>query len=34
VDFQVDNSRSERDIKEIRVKLTYTVTIRKADETL
>lgn len=34
LDFLVDNSRSERDIKEIRCSLTYTVTVRKADEML
>ena len=34
MDFLVDNSRSERDIKEIRCSLTYTVTVRKGEETL
>ena len=34
LDFFVDSTRSERDIKEIRAKLKYTVTVRKADETL
>jgi ribosomal protein L31E len=34
LDFLIDNSLSERDIKEIRAKLRYTVTVRKADELL
>lgn len=34
VDFLVDNSRSSRDIKEIRCKLTYTITVRKAEKIL
>lgn len=34
LDFLVDSTRSERDIKEIRARLKYTVTVRKADETL
>lgn len=34
LDFQVDNSRSERDIKEINCTLKQTVTIRRADKVL
>lgn len=34
LDFLVDNSRSERDIKEIKCTLKFTVSIRKADENL
>jgi len=34
LDFQVDNSRSERDIKEINCTLRQTVTVRRADKVL
>lgn len=34
VEFLLDNSRSERDIKEIRCSLKYTITVRKADKTM
>ena len=34
VEFTVDNSRSERDIKEILCKLQHTISIKKADDTL
>lgn len=34
VEFSVDNSRSERDIKEIRCKLQHTISIKLADDSL
>jgi myosin heavy subunit len=34
LDFLVDNSRSGRDIKEIRCSLTYFIAIKKAEEVL
>ena len=34
LDFLVDNSRSERDIKEIACTLKYTVSVHKANQTL
>lgn len=34
LDFSVDNSRNERDIKEIRSSLKHTITIKKADDVL
>jgi hypothetical protein len=34
VEFSVDNSRSERDIKEIRCSIMHTISIKLADESL
>jgi Arrestin (or S-antigen), C-terminal domain len=34
VEFEVDNSRSERDIKQIRCSLKHNISIRKAHEQL
>jgi sporulation-control protein spo0M len=34
VNIQIDNSRSERDIKDIQCTLTHNIVIRKADEIL
>jgi len=34
MEFSVDNTRSERDIKDIRCALVHTITIKRADQSL